>query len=166
MILYIDDKEATIPEGGSFTYFEESSLFSEASGYSLDITLPLRGCAQNRAIFGYIERNPPKSARWPATLLLGSKRKEGTAVLVDVTLDSVKVQFLADRATDAASDTLEEKYIDKLQLPTNYVEGGDDDGAFATFNPTNFMQDLDYQLSSAFTSKFPNSSTGVIRKSS
>lgn len=160
MILYIDDKEAAIPEGDSFTYFEESSLFSDASGYSLDITLPLRGCAQNRAIFGYIERNPPKSARWPATLLLGSKRKEGTVVLVDVTLDAVKVQFLADRATDAASDTLEEKYIDKLQLPTNYVEGGNDDGAFATFNPTNFMQDLDYQLSSAFTSKFPNSSTG------
>lgn len=164
MILYIDNKEAVIPEGESFTYFEESSFFTDASGYSLDITLPLRGCAQNRAIFGHIELNPPASARWPASLLLGSERKEGTVVLVDVSLDSVKVQFLADRATEASSDTLEERFIDKLTLPQNYVEGGDNDGAFATLKATDFLQDLDYQLSEAFTAKYPNSSVGGDKK--
>lgn len=150
MNLYIDGKEAVISESDSFTYFEESQFFSDSSGYSLDITLPLKDCARNRAIFGHIELNPPASAKWPAQIVCGAVTRTGTALLTDVGIAEVKVQFLAGKSTSAMSDVLENTYINRLSLPTNRIQN------FSGVRPTSLMQDYDYQLTSAFKASFPD----------
>lgn len=51
MEIIINGKKAWLKEGSSFEYVADNHLFSGSDSYSLTITFPLRGCAQNLAIF-------------------------------------------------------------------------------------------------------------------
>ena len=121
MQLFINDLPAALPEDLAFNYFTESRYFSDAAGYSLDIDLPLEGCAENRAIFGLIERNPPKDAAWPARLICDGIDQTGSVLLLDVSKTVVKVQFLSGRSTADYGGSLEKVYINELEI---------DDGIF------------------------------------
>lgn len=111
--LIINGLPAELAEDASFTYFEESRYFDDASGYTLDIELPLRGSTANRAIFGYIERQPPASASWPATLTIDDITRRGTVLLTDITATTLKVQFLYGGSTDDYN-RLEKTYVNEI----------------------------------------------------
>lgn len=122
MILLIDGKQAALPDNFSFDYMEENRLFTDADGYTLDIDLPLKGCAENRAIFGYIERNPPTRKRqWTALLSCSGFSRKGVVVLTDITATGIKVQFLEGRSAANVSTAFKEKYIDTLPIGTKSV---------------------------------------------
>lgn len=111
--LTINGLPAELAEDASFSYFEESRYFDDAAGYTLDIELPLAGSVANRAIFGYIERQPPASASWPATLTIDDIRREGTVLLTDITPPTLKVQFLYGGSTDDFN-RLEKTYVNEI----------------------------------------------------
>ena len=56
MEIIINNKQAVLKEGTSFDFIAENRLFTGSDSYTLTITFPLRGCAQNIAIFGHIHR--------------------------------------------------------------------------------------------------------------
>ena len=56
MEIIINNQQAVLKEGTSFDFIAENRLFTGSDSYTLTITFPLRGCAQNIAIFGHIHR--------------------------------------------------------------------------------------------------------------
>ena len=54
--LTIDGKEAALKKGSSIEYVSENRIFTDADDYTMEIELPLAGCAQNMAIFGMLTR--------------------------------------------------------------------------------------------------------------
>ena len=56
MQIYVDHKLAALKKGTSFEYVSENRLFSGSDCYTLTINFPLRGCPDNIAIFGLINR--------------------------------------------------------------------------------------------------------------
>lgn len=148
MQLFINGLPAALPESMEFNYFTESRYFSDAGGYSLDIELPLAGCVANRRIFGHIERNPPDEAVWPARLVCDGIDQTGSALLLDVAISSVKVQFLSGRATSDYAD-LDTTYINEMDLPDR-INTGD----IATLSPADCMATYDRIRSAEYASVF------------
>lgn len=56
MQIYVNNKLAALKKGTSFEYVSENRLFSGSDGYTLTITFLLKGCPENIAIFGHINR--------------------------------------------------------------------------------------------------------------
>lgn len=56
MLIYINNKLVALNKGHEFEYVSENRMFSGSDGYTLTITFPLRGCPENIAIFGHINR--------------------------------------------------------------------------------------------------------------
>ena len=98
--LYIDGKPAVIKSGSSFKFYRENIYFTEAEDYTLDVTLPLRGCSENLAIFSAIHR-PEMSAvhligkKYPFHFIAPPLDIEGSAIVTEINETDVKVQLLA-----------------------------------------------------------------------
>lgn len=118
MELVINGKCAAIKKGTSFEYVLENRAFTNSDGYSLSITLPLRGCPENIAIFGNIHRQDvaEKGMTLPCEILNRGLRMNGVLTVVEVTESEVKAQFLEGRSADNFSGTLEDVYINELDL--------------------------------------------------
>ena len=56
MKIIINGKDAVLKKGTSFEFVAENRSFTGSDSYTLSITFPLRGCPENIAIFGYINR--------------------------------------------------------------------------------------------------------------
>ncbi len=56
MIILINKKRAVLKKGTSFDFISENHYFTGADSYTLSITFPIKGCAENIAIFGHIYR--------------------------------------------------------------------------------------------------------------
>ena len=54
--LYIDGRQAVLEAGTNIKITAENPLFTDAGTYTLEVTLPLDGCAENQRIFGAIHR--------------------------------------------------------------------------------------------------------------
>ena len=52
----INGKQAYLKKNTSVDFIFENRLFTGSDSYTLSITFPLKGCAQNIAIFGHIHR--------------------------------------------------------------------------------------------------------------
>jgi len=123
LTLLINSLPAVIKDGTSFKLTRENPAFSEQGDYTFEVTLPLRGCPENIAIYGPLHR--PETALAPALtslpfqLLAPLLTLSGTATVTAVTQDEVKVQLLAGRSeaniktTDADGNDI---YIDELPL--------------------------------------------------
>lgn len=122
--LYINGKPAVIKSGSSFKFYRENIYFTNAEDYTLDVTLPLRGCPENLDIFSAIHR-PEMSAvhligkKYPFHLISPPLDIEGSAIVTEISEAEVKVQLIAgaNALNFDASDSLgHDVYIDELDL--------------------------------------------------
>jgi len=121
--LLINSLPAVIKDGTSFKLTRENPAFSEQGDYTFEVTLPLRGCPENIAIYGPLHR--PETAlsdaliSLPFQLIAPLLTLSGTARVTAVTEEEVKVQLVAGRSeanlktTDTNGNDI---YIDELPL--------------------------------------------------
>ena len=118
MEIYINNQQAALKQGTSFEYIAENRYFTDSDSYTLAITLPLAGCPQNLAIFGNINR---KDVNNPNTVMSCEIRdrkfyKKGVVAITELTQSDVKIQFLADRSVQNYNTSLDDIYINELDL--------------------------------------------------
>ena len=116
--LFIDGRQAVIKKNTSFDIVLENREFEERDAYSLSIELPLADCPKNQEIFGPLlsSQIPIERIRMKATLISGGWTKSGAATIVAVSKNSVSVQFLEGRSAQNFDDTLQDIYINELDL--------------------------------------------------
>ena len=109
--LYIDGRQAVLEAGTNIKITAENPLFTDAGTYTLEVNLPLDGCAENQRIFGAIHRpdvlkGELVAKRWDFVLVAPPLHIEGKARISTVDHESVKVQLLAGRSAlnDAATE--------------------------------------------------------------
>lgn len=94
--LLIDNKEAVLPEGFSFTLYSENPIFNKSSDYTYDLTLSLEN-QKNARIYKNINRQNivgDKIKKRRAVLIVDNKiRLKGIEIILDITDKSVKIQL-------------------------------------------------------------------------
>ena len=120
MIILINNKRAVLKKGTSFDFISENHLFTGADSYTLSITFPIKGCAENIAIFGHIYR---KDFDFDTELLdceIHDRHfhKYGCVSIVSVSETEVKTQFLEGRSATNFYSSLDDIYINELPMPS------------------------------------------------
>ena len=120
MIILINNKRAVLKKGTSFDFISENHFFTGADSYTLSITFPIKGCAENIAIFGHIYR---KDFDFETDLLDceihdRNFHKYGSVSIVSVSESEVKTQFLEGRSATNYYSSLDDIYINELSLPS------------------------------------------------
>lgn len=125
--LHIDGKQAVLKEGTSIALTMENPFYTQSGEYTYEVELPLRGCVENRRIFGTIHSpwaTLSDLARKQYTFRLKTElfELEGKAVVTAVTHEAVKVQLLSGNSALNFDSLAEvgEKYIDELELGSAY----------------------------------------------
>lgn len=116
--LYISGKQVVLPDDLNITQCFENPYFTGSSTYSLDIELPLSGCAENIEVFGHLNRLDvtKKKTVLPAKLIVGARViLVGSAVLLSISDKSVKIQLVSGNA-EFNFLTNDDIYIDDLDL--------------------------------------------------
>ena len=119
MIILIDKKEAVLKKGTSFDFIAENSFFTGADSYTLSITFPIKGCAQNIAIFGHIYRKDFDFERRLLACEIHDRNfhKYGSVSIVSVSETEVKTQFLEGRSASNFYSSLDDIYINEIAMP-------------------------------------------------
>ena len=120
MIILINKQRAVLKKGTSFDFISENHYFTGADSYTLSITFPIKGCAENIAIFGHIYR---KDFNFDTELLDceihdQDFHKYGSVSIVSVSDSEVKTQFLEGRSASNYHSSLDEIYINELSMPS------------------------------------------------
>lgn len=121
----INGQEAVLKTGTQIKFTRENPFFSEAGDYTLDVTFPLAGCAQNQRIFGAVHR--PEMSRkallkksYTFALSAGTLSLAGRAAVTAVTQEEIKLQLLAGKSAfnfdSIEGESGEERYVDELDL--------------------------------------------------
>lgn len=116
--LFLDDKPAVLRDNVNIKLTRENVYFTKSGSYTYDVELPLQ-CAENRAIFGSINRIDTLTEyhvfhavlRVDNVVLL-----DGKAVINQVTEAAVKVQLLGGNSEMNFYTKGEELYVDELDL--------------------------------------------------
>ncbi len=143
MTILINGKEAALKKGVSFDFISENSFFTGADAYTLSITFPLKGCPQNRDIFGYIDRKDADLN----TLLLDCEIHDrnfhavGSVNIVEINELEVKTQFLQGRSVRNFATPLDKTYINEIPMPSVQVK--------ATEEPRYYLASYESQLDRA-----------------
>ncbi len=118
MEITINNQRAVLKEGTSFDFIAENSLFTGSDSYTLTITFPLRGCAENTAIFGHINRAEVEARRvaLDCDLRDGAFFRSGTITVTELSEVEVKTQFLEGRSEQNFNETFDEVYLNELDL--------------------------------------------------
>lgn len=118
MIVLVEGKPAMLKSGSSFEFIAENRLFMGRDSYTLNMTFPLRGCPQNRAIFGYIERVDVAKEKlfYECEIRDRAFSASGSILVTGVTESEVTCQFAEGRCEQSATDPFEETYINDLEL--------------------------------------------------
>lgn len=118
MIIYVDNRPALLKSGSSFEYISENRLFLGRDGYTLTLTFPLRDCPQNRAIFGHIERMDVSKEKLLYECAISDKGVSlfGTLQVVGIDNTGVKAQFSEGRCEQTVNSSLDDIYINALDL--------------------------------------------------
>ena len=118
MKIVINGKLAALQENTSFDYVADNRLFSGSDGYSLTITFPLRGCAQNLSIFGHINRADvvAKKVIFDCQIFDNALSISGSIVVTEISQAEVKTQFLEGRSEVNFDSTFDDIYINELDL--------------------------------------------------
>ena len=120
MIILINKQRAVLKKGTSFDFISENHYFTGADSYTLSITFPIKGCAENIAIFGHIYR---KDFNFDTELLDceihdQDFHKYGSVSIVSVSDSEVKTQFLEGRSASNYHSSLDDIYINELSMPS------------------------------------------------
>lgn len=123
--IYIKGMPAAIKAGSSFDFVKENPMFTDADDYSLNIEFPIKDCPQNVAAFGFVNVPGAAVTSDPFDMLIvsGKIRLEGVGVFNSVTETMAKVQFLGRRSADNYKSSLDDVYINCLdlgELPPEY----------------------------------------------
>lgn len=124
--LTLNNSPVIMKKGTQFKFTRENAMLTDSGDYTLDVTLPLRGCLPNIRALGSIHRMEMSKValagrEYAFHLLADELSVEGTAVVTSVSNEEVKLQLLAGRSetnfkmTDAEDKDL---YIDELDLGT------------------------------------------------
>ncbi|MDY2931072.1 MAG: hypothetical protein SOT90_02975 [Muribaculaceae bacterium] len=118
MKILINGKLAALKENTSFEYIADNRLFSGSDGYSLTITFPLRGCSQNLAIFGNINRADVAANKviFDCQIIDRALMLHGSIVVTEISQAEVKTQFLEGRSEVNFDTTFDDIYINELDL--------------------------------------------------
>ncbi len=118
MKIIINGKYAVLKKGTSFEFVSENRSFTGSDSYSLSITFPLRGCAENIAIFGNINRTDIDKSKvvFDCEIQDINFYRAGTITIVEINDKEVKTQFLEGRSEQNFDDTFDEIYINELDL--------------------------------------------------
>ena len=118
MQIYVNNKLAALKKGTSFEYVSENRLFSGSDGYTLTITFPLRGCPQNIAIFGHINRADVLANKviFDCEIRDRSFYKFGSVTITEINEVEVKTQFLEGRSEQNFDKTFDDVFINELDL--------------------------------------------------
>lgn len=121
--LTLNNKPAVIKSGASFKFTFSNNIFSEGEGSkTFDVTLPLAGCAQNRAIFGtflhspYVGKEDFAERTYKFSLTGDNIHVDGTAYLTKLTETEATVQLLCDMTAFRNIADASETYVDELDL--------------------------------------------------
>jgi len=125
MHIYVNNKMAALKKGTSFEYVSENRLFSGSDGYTLTITFPLKGCPENIAIFGHINRADVAAQKVIFDCEIRDKGfyKFGSITITEISETEVKTQFLEGRSEQNFDKTFDKVYINELDLgapPTTF----------------------------------------------
>ena len=118
MKIIINGKTATLKKGTSFEFVSENRSFTGSDSYTLSITFPLRGCPENIAIFGNINRTDIDKSKvvFDCEIQGVNFYRSGIITIVEVSEKEVKTQFLEGRSEQNFDDTFDEVYINELDL--------------------------------------------------
>lgn len=118
MTITIDNKVAALKVGSTFDFISENRAFSASDGYTLNMTLPLRGCPQNVAIFGNINRAEVSAGKVSFNCEIRHRDfvHFGTFTVTSVSESEVTGQFLEGKAELNFSEILENTKICDLDL--------------------------------------------------
>ena len=119
MIILINGKQAVLKKGTSFDFISENRFFTGAGSYTLSITFPIRGCAQNIDIFGHIYRKDFDFATGLLSCEIHDRNvhKYGSVSIVSVSDVEVKTQFLEGRSATNFYSSLDDIYINEITMP-------------------------------------------------
>lgn len=125
MHIYVNNKLAALKKGTSFEYVSENRMFSGSDGYTLTITFPLKGCPENIAIFGHINRADVVAQKviFDCEIRDRGFYKFGSITITEISEAEVKTQFLEGRSEQNFDKTFDKVYINELDLgapPTTY----------------------------------------------
>lgn len=147
--LLINNLPAVIKKGTNFKLTRENPAFSDQGDYTFEVTLPLRGCPENRLIYGSLHRpeSPLKSALTdlPFTLISPILTLSGSVHVTSITGEEIKVQLVAGRSeanlrtTDSDGNDI---YIDKLNLGTLFDDQDVTTETHAEFTAINSFPEL------------------------
>ena len=118
MHIYVNNKLAALKKGTSFEYVSENRMFSGSDGYTLTITFPLKGCPENIAIFGHINRADVVAQKVIFDCEIRDKGfyKFGSITITEISETEVKTQFLEGRSEQNFDKTFDKVYINELDL--------------------------------------------------
>ena len=119
MIILINNKPAVLKKGTSFDFISENRFFTGADSYTLSITFPIKGCAQNIEIFGHIYRKDFDFNRDTLECEIhdANFHKYGSVSIVSVSDVEVKTQFLEGRSATNYYSSLDDIYINEISMP-------------------------------------------------
>ncbi len=120
MQIRINNKPAAIKKGTSFEFVSENRLFTGSDGYTLTITFPLKGCPQNIAIFGHVNRADVIAQKviFDCEIRYRGFYKFGSITITEINESEVKTQFLEGRSEQNFDQTFDKVYINELELGT------------------------------------------------
>ena len=116
--LFLDNKPAVLRENVAIKLTRENVYFNKTGSYTYDIELPMQ-CAENRAIFGSINRvdTVTEYREFHAVLRVDNKvLLDGKAVINQVTDSAVRVQLLGGNSEMNFYTKGAELYVDELDL--------------------------------------------------
>lgn len=118
MRIYIKDRLAKLKAGSSFDFIAENRAFTGSDSYTLNITFPLRGCAENVAIFGNLHRKDVDAGKivFDCVIADGNFLKSGVVTVTEISEEAVKTQFLEGRSEQNFNSSFDEVFINELPL--------------------------------------------------
>ena len=120
MQIYVNNKLAALKKGMSFEFVSENRMFSGSDGYTLTVTFPLKGCPENIAIFGHINRADVVAQKviFDCEIRDRGFYKFGSITITEISETEVKTQFLEGRSEQNFDKTFDKVYINELDLGT------------------------------------------------
>lgn len=129
IMLSLNGTKAVLANGTSIRLTRDNPYYTDSGDYTLEVSLPLRGCPQNSLIFGAITHPavplvPTAHREFSFTLQAPGLNLSGKAVPTAVSDSEVKLQLLAGRSAlnfDFLGES-GERYINELPLGYAYEE--------------------------------------------
>ena len=118
MRIYVNGEEAFLPANASFEYVSENPLFTQAEGYSLEITFPMKDCAGNIGIFGslHVPGVDISTVTYPCEIRDSVFHKKGILTILSVSEREVKAQFLEGISRQNFASSIPDVYLTDLDF--------------------------------------------------